>query len=134
MGLFDSVVNALGGEAGIAGNLEQLAGHLDNGGLQDIVSKFEQGGLSDVVQSWVGTGGNLPISPEQLESVLGSEQVSKLAGSLGIDTSQLATALPGLINHVTPDGQVPEGGIGEILGQAANSGALGNLLGGLFKA
>jgi uncharacterized protein YidB (DUF937 family) len=53
---------------------------------------------------------------------------------MGIDSSQLAHALPGLIDHLTPGGQLPQGGIGDILGQAMNNGGLGNMLGGLFKA
>ena len=34
---------------------------------------FQQGGLGDVVDSWVGTGQNLPVSPDQLGGVLGDD-------------------------------------------------------------
>ncbi len=133
MSLFDGVLNALGGEKGAMADLQELAGHFGDGGLENIVSKFHAGGLGEVVQSWVGTGANLPVSPEQLEQVLGSEQVTKVASALGIDTSQLATALPGLINHLTPNGQMPQGGINDILGQLTGNGGLESALGGLFK-
>ena len=108
--------------------------HLGNGGLQAMLSQFEQGGLGQVAQSWIGNGANLPVSTEQLQAVLGSEKVTALAQSLGIDTSQVAAALPGLVDHLTPGGQLPLGNIEDMLGQAVNSGALGNLLGGLFKS
>ena len=125
----------LGGASGPGGlDINQLASHLGDGGLEGLVAKFQQGGMGEIVQSWIGTGGNLPISADQIQSVLGSEQVAGLTKAMGIDSSQLAHALPGLIDHLTPGGQLPQGGIGDILGQAMNNGGLGNMLGGLFKA
>ena len=85
-----------------------------SGGLQGLLQKFQAGGLGDAVASWVGTGQNLPVSAEQLQSVLGSRQLNEVASKLGIDSqqlsSQLAQHLPGLIDQVTPNGQVPEAG------------------------
>lgn len=129
----------LGGASAPGGfDLNQLTSHLGDGGLEGIVAKFQQGGMGEVVQSWVGTSGNLPISAEQIQSVLGSEQVAGLTKAMGIDSSQLAHALPGLIDRLTPGGQLPQGGIGDILGQVmgqgAGKGGLGDMLGGLFKA
>lgn len=129
----------LGGASGPGGlDINQLASHLGDGGLEGIVAKFQQGGMGEVVQSWVGTGGNLPISAEQIHAILGSEQVAGLTKAMGIDNSQLAHALPGLIDQLTPGGQLPQGGIGDILGQVmgqgAGKGGLGDILGGLLKA
>ena len=133
MGLLDGIMGAIGGGQGEGGlDLNQLVSHLGDGNLQNIVSQFEQGGLGNLVQSWVGTGANLPISAEQLQSVLGNEQVAGIAKSLGIDTAQVANVLPGLIDHLTPNGHVSGGNILESLTQAATSGGLGNLLGGLM--
>lgn len=132
MSLLNDMLGAASGPGGF--DIEKLAGHLGDGGLEGIVAKFQQGGMGEVVQSWVGTGGNLPISADQIQAVLGSEQVAGLTKAMGIDSSQLAHALPGLIDHLTLGGQLPQGGIGDILGQAMSSGGLGNMLGGLFKA
>ena len=133
MRLLDGIMGAIGGGQGAEGlDLNQLISHLGDGNLQNIVSQFEQGGLGNVVQSWVGTGANLPISAEQLQSVLGNEQVAGIAKSLGIDTAQVANVLPGLIDHLTPDGQMSGGNLLESLTQAATSGGLGNILGGLM--
>lgn len=131
MSMLNDMLGAVSGPGGF--DLEQLAGHLGDGGLEGIVAKFQQGGMGEIVQSWVGTGGNLPISSEQIVAVLGSDQVQNLTRSMGIDNSQLAHALPGLIDHLTPNGQLPQGGIGDILGQAMGNGGLGNMLGGLLK-
>ena len=130
MSMLNDILGAASGPGGF--DLERLAGHLGDGGLEGIVAKFQQGGMGEVVQSWVGTGGNLPISAEQIQAVLGSEQVQNLTHAMGIDSSQLANALPGLIDHLTPNGQLPQGGINDILGQAMNGG-LGDMLGGLLK-
>lgn len=81
------------------------------GGLQGLVAKFQAGGLGSTVQSWIGTGENLPISPDQLRSVLGNEQLAALAGKFGIDPAQaadkLAALLPTVIDKATPGGQLP---------------------------
>jgi len=84
------------------------------GGLSGLVQQFHDKGMSAVVTSWVGTGQNLPISAEQLQSVLGSEQVKELAAKAGISpdavSSHLAQLLPLVVDKLTPNGQVPQGG------------------------
>lgn len=131
MGLLDSVIGAaqqaLGGDKATQGSgspdwLKAAMGLLDQsgtdgaggGGLAGLVQSFQQGGLAHVVQSWIGTGENLPISADQLQSVLGSEKVAQLAQQFGVDPSQaaqqLSQVLPGLINHLTPQGEVPKDG------------------------
>ena len=73
------------------------------------------------------TGKNLPISPDQLQGVLGNDAVKNIASKLGIDsnalTSQLSNLLSDVVDKLTPDGKVPEG---DIMSQASD------LLGGLF--
>jgi uncharacterized protein YidB (DUF937 family) len=133
MSLVDDVMGTMGGGAGKGFDLSAISSQLGNGGLEGLVAKLQSGGLQDVVQSWIGTGANLPVSAEQLQSVLGSEQVAGLAKSLGIDTSQIASALPGLIDQLSPNGRLPQGDISQILSQVAGSGAFKDVLGGLFK-
>jgi uncharacterized protein YidB (DUF937 family) len=69
--------------------------------------------MGDIVKSWVSTGQNLPISAEQIQSVLGNEQLQSLAAQAGLDTGQLsgqlAQLLPQVVDRLTPDGTVPEG-------------------------
>ncbi len=87
----------------------------DEGGLDGIMAKFHKGGLSEVVQSWISKGKNMPITAEQVRSVLGSETVHKLASSAGLDpdmvTSKLAAFLPDTVDKMTPDGQMPAEGL-----------------------
>ena len=83
------------------------------GGLSGLLQQFHDKGLGSLVTSWVSTGQNLPISADQIQHVLGSEQVKELAAKAGISpdvaSSHLAEFLPMLIDKLTPNGQVPQG-------------------------
>jgi len=135
MGLFDSIVGAAmgqvqqqGGLAGALGGL--LANDGAQGGLSGLIDKFNQAGLGEVIRSWIGSGQNLPISAEQLQAVLGSDTVRQIAAQLGVDpqqaAAQLAGLLPGLVDQLTPQGAVPEQGLG-------TGGDLFGALGGLLR-
>jgi uncharacterized protein YidB (DUF937 family) len=80
-------------------------------GLQSLVQRFEQGGFGDVAKTWVGTGQNRPIGPDQLHQALGADTVDELSRQTGIPhqdlLSQLAQALPMLVDRLTPDGRIP---------------------------
>ena len=128
MGFLDDMMGQVGG----AGGMTQLTQLLGNGGLQQIVGQLQSGGLEQAVTSWIGTGANLPISSDQLHNVLGSDTVTRIAQSLGVDSHQVAGMLPDLINHLTPNGQLPHN-VGEALNDLGSSGALGSLLGGFLK-
>ncbi len=137
MGLLDSVIGALGGggQAGGGGQsalLNIVMGMLANrsggqqggvgtgtgGGLGDLMAKFQQGGMGDVMSSWIGSGQNMPISGDQLSNVLGPDMLGKIASQLGIShgeaAGQLSQVLPQVVDKLTPNGQVPEGGLGDI--------------------
>lgn len=92
-----------------------LGNHAQGGGLAALVQQFEQAGLGQQVQSWIGTGQNLPISADQVKQALGSGTLGQLAQAAGLShddaAAHLAQVLPALIDHVTPQGQVPSGGI-----------------------
>lgn len=84
------------------------------GGVTGLVQKFHDNGLGHVVESWIGTGSNQTISPDQVHQIFGSGQVQALAQQLGIDPAHaaagLAQILPGLVDKLTPNGQVPAAG------------------------
>lgn len=130
MGLLDSILGAASGGNSQGGALASIVTGLltQNGGVGGLVEKFQAGGLADAAKSWVGTGQNLPISADQLQSVLGSEQVAAIAGKLGIDpqqaAEQLSKFLPQAVDHLTPDGQLPQENSGGDL-----MGSLGKLFG-----
>lgn len=131
MGLLDSVMGMLGGAQGGGSNaalLNAVVSMLGNdsqaGGLAAILGKAQQSGLGDVVTSWIGHGQNLPISGDQLSSILGSDMVANIAKQLGVShgdaASQMSKVLPDVVDKLTPHGQLPQGGLGnvaDLLGQ-----------------
>jgi uncharacterized protein YidB (DUF937 family) len=140
MGLLDALISSgqLGNVASLVAKNPQILGAAASllsakpgtvggaGGLGGLIGALTKGGHGDVASSWVGKGANLPIDPSALAGVLGNDTLSQFAQHAGIDASQassmLAGVLPGLINHLTPQGQVPE--------TNALEGILGSLLGG----
>jgi uncharacterized protein YidB (DUF937 family) len=85
------------------------------GGLMNLVSRFQQAGLGGVAQSWVSNGQNQPVTPQQLHQVFGDQQVNQWAQQTNMQPhdllSQLAQFLPHAVDGVTPQGQLPQGGI-----------------------
>jgi uncharacterized protein YidB (DUF937 family) len=105
-GLADVLKNGLGGLLGGA-----AAGSVLSGGLNDILKQLEQNGHGEVAKSWVGTGPNKQISPQDLEKALGTEQVNTLAQQAGLSKvallDGLSDQLPDLVDQLTPEGRVP---------------------------
>ena len=90
MGLFDSILGAVSGKSGASGEANPLIGIVNgllaqSGGLQGLASKFAQSGQGNLFQSWIGMGENQPVSSNQIQNVLGSEQVSAIASKMGVD-------------------------------------------------
>jgi uncharacterized protein YidB (DUF937 family) len=133
--LASSVLGNLTQQGGNMGALASIASSMlsndgEHGGVTGLVNKFEQAGLGEVVQSWIGTGSNLPISGDQLQQVLGSDTVTNIAEKLGVNPTeamgQLSSLLPGVVDQLTPNGELPSGGLG-------NAGDLMGMLGGLLR-
>ncbi|MDG2531131.1 MULTISPECIES: YidB family protein [Caulobacter] len=126
MSLLDNLMGALGGQGDLAETVKSLG---VTGGVGGLVDAFQKGGLSEVAQSWVSSGQNLPVSPEQIQAVLGSGVVGQFAEKLGVDpqtaAAKLSEILPGLVDKLTPGGKLPDEGLG---------GAVGDLLGGFLKS
>lgn len=118
---------------GVAGQLIEKAG-----GVQGLISMLQQHGLGGAVQSWVGTGANQPVAPDQLGQALHNGGLGSLlqqaAGSLGVDQNELlgklSQVLPHAVDHLTPDGQVPADGQGSGFNLGMLEGLAGKLLGG----
>src|SRR6266480_3625198 len=111
MGLLDSIFSAMSGKGDASGQAGPLIGVLSgllaqSGGLQGLANKFSQSGQGDTFSSWVGMGENQSISSNQIQNVLGSEQVKALAAKMGVDQAQashfLAEYLPKIVDKLRP--------------------------------
>ncbi len=82
------------------------------GGLGGLLDQLKQAGLGEKVDSWVGQGNNHQIEPGQLGDALGQKTLSEIAAHAGIDQqellNQLSQVLPGLVDKLTTNGQVPD--------------------------
>jgi uncharacterized protein YidB (DUF937 family) len=107
-GLGDILGQVLGGGAGAG------SGNGDLGGLGGLLEKLNQGGYSQHTQSWVGTGQNMSLPANAIRDVFGQHGVTAIAKHAGLSEDEtsagLAQLLPEIINHVTPQGRVPQAG------------------------
>lgn len=116
MGLLDAILGNVmsspqGGQqrALIAVVLQMLQ---QSGGLQGLMRQMQQSGYGDQAQSWVGTGQNMPISPDVLSQILGQGRMQDIAQQLGMSNQdvagQMAQALPDVVDRMTPQGRIPD--------------------------
>ncbi|UVK53049.1 YidB family protein [Mesorhizobium sp. AR02] len=82
------------------------------GGLGGLLDKLKDAGHGNVADSWVGTGQNQSINANDLGAALGPQVIREIAQRTGLDEQellkQLSTALPGIVDKLTPNGQVPQ--------------------------
>jgi uncharacterized protein YidB (DUF937 family) len=98
-----------GGLGGLLGGL--LGGGAGGGGLGGVFDQFRQNGYGDHVDSWVGTGQNRRIAPDELSQALGSDTLDELEQQTGLPRqqllSELSEELPDAVDQFTPDGRLP---------------------------
>jgi len=116
-----SLGGALGGGGGGFGDLLKgplggllggaAAGSVISGGLGDLMKQLQQGGHGDTANSWVGTGQNKAIAPNDLANALGADQIDQLSSRSGMSRDDLLNGLsqylPKVVDHLTPDGRLP---------------------------
>jgi len=105
----------LGGllQGGLGGLLAGgAAGSVISGGLGDLLNQLQQKGHGDAANSWVSNGPNKAISPGDLANALGADQIDQLSSQSGMSRDELLKGLsqylPDAVNHLTPDGRLPD--------------------------
>jgi uncharacterized protein YidB (DUF937 family) len=105
-GLGDLLKGGLGGLLAGGG-----AGGVLSGGLNDLLKQFQEAGQGDVTKSWVGSGPNKAIAPNDLAKALGADQINALSAHSGMSRDELLESLsqylPQAIDHLTPNGRLP---------------------------
>jgi uncharacterized protein YidB (DUF937 family) len=101
-GVLDKLGGMLGGSS---------AGGVLSGGLRDLVERFKQNGQGQAAESWVKTGPNQPIGPDQLEKAIGPDVLNTLTQQTGMSReellSRLTRELPEAVDKFTPQGRLP---------------------------
>ena len=105
-----------GGQGGVLGKLGGLlsgasAGSVLSGGLGDLVERFKQNGQGQAADSWVKTGPNQQLGPDQLEQAIGPDVLNTLSQQTGLSReellSRLTRELPAAVDKFTPEGRLP---------------------------
>jgi uncharacterized protein YidB (DUF937 family) len=116
-GLGDLLGGLFGGKSGGAaatpsgGGLGGLGGLLSGGGLGNLIKDLQNSGHGQAAQSWVGTGPNEHVAPDDLANALGSDTIDTLSSQTGMSRDELlrglSAELPGVVDKLTPDGRLP---------------------------
>ena len=108
--------NQQAGQGGVLGNLGGLLGGASvgsvlSGGLRDLVERFKQNGQGQAAESWVKTGPNQQLAPDQLEQAIGPDVLNTLSQQTGLSRqellSRLTRELPEAVDKFTPEGRLP---------------------------
>lgn len=132
------------------GGFEEILGALGGGrggaeGLDGVLNQLRAAGFGPQLDSWIGTGANAPVGPEEMRQTFGDDRLRALGDRMGMGGGALAAILaqllPLLIDRLSPQGRMPRndaelgaqgGGLGEILGGILGGGGLGSVLGGIL--
>ena len=99
----------LGGLGGLLGGLG--AGGMLSGGIGELLERFKRNGQGQAADSWVGTGPNQPLAPDQLEQAIGPDTLKSLSQHTGLSRdellSRLTRELPDAVDQFTPQGRLP---------------------------
>lgn len=105
--------------SGLPGFLEGLGGLLSgapqgvalSGGLQDLLDCCRRSGHGDKAESWVASGPNEPIAPQEVAEAIGEDRTRWLTQQTGMSRDQLLSGLsallPEFVNKLTPNGRIP---------------------------
>jgi uncharacterized protein YidB (DUF937 family) len=135
MGLLDSIMGMVG-KGGGKDVMSQLASMLtgkggDGLGLSRLMDQFKGAGLGDKADSWIGTGENQDLTPDEVEKAIGRDRLDKMSKQTGESVGALKTDLskmiPSAVDKLTPDGKMPSPG--DLLNKVKGM-DLGKLLGG----
>lgn len=81
-----------------------------SGGAQGLIQRFSAAGFGEHAQSWM-QGNHIPMTGNQIDQVFSPDELSGWASQLGVDPDKmrvvLAEAMPHVVDHLTPNGQVP---------------------------
>ena len=110
-GILGGLLGGAGGGTGTLPDQDQAHAAM-SGGLGELLQRFQQSGYGDIVNSWIGTGANRQIAPDQLNQALSPETVDELSQQTGVPRhevlSELSQALPTMVDRLTPEGRIPD--------------------------
>src|SRR5215467_7539377 len=67
----------------------------NGGGLSGLRNNAQSQGIGHIFQSWVGSGPNQAITPEQTQGLLGEDKINQLASRAGVSPGIASAAIAG---------------------------------------
>jgi uncharacterized protein YidB (DUF937 family) len=86
-----------GGQSPLLDSIFNLNTNPETGGFQGLVQNFKNKGFDDIISSWISTGKNLPVSGDQIQNVLGKDQLLQIAKKLGSPGEEVSGGLASLL-------------------------------------
>ena len=118
MSIFDNIMGAVKQHSEVNqeqhSNLVQTAMQMfgNHAELSGLLQNAESQGIGHIVQSWISTGTNQPIAPQQVEGLVGQDRINQLANRAGIPpavaSAALSRILPIVVDKLTPQGKLPQ--------------------------
>lgn len=110
--LADMMGGSTAGTGGLGGLLSSgMGGGMLANGLEDLLARFSANGHADKAHSWISSGANQPIAPNEVEQALGEDRVQWLMQQTGMSKPDLLAGLsrelPHTVDKLTPDGRIP---------------------------
>ena len=113
--ILGGLLGGLGGRSASGGSpnlqLPGGAGNVLSGGLGNLMRDLQNSGQGRVAQSWVGTGANQEIEPDDLGKALGADTINALTAQTGMSREDLleglSQQLPEMVDRLTPNGRLP---------------------------
>lgn len=105
-----------GGLGGILSDLGKAfgggtSGSVLTGGIGDLIDRFKQHGQGETAESWITTGPNKTLTPDQVADAIGDDNLDELTTRTGLPREELlkrlATRIPEGVDSLTPDGRLP---------------------------
>ncbi len=112
-GLKSKAMAMAGGEEALAGVLTRmLESEGGKAGLEKLYQQFDKAGLGDKARSWTGPGPKQPLTTEEVQRVLTSDQAKFLASCTGLPLAPLlpviAKLLPIAIEKMAKKNETPQ--------------------------
>ena len=107
-------MNVSGAGGGLGDILGQVLGGGGGatGGLGGLLQQLQRTGYGEQANSWVARGPNQPIPPDAMSQIFGREGLQEISRRAGISEDEasrgLSELLPEVVDHVTPDGEIPQ--------------------------
>jgi uncharacterized protein YidB (DUF937 family) len=112
----NDTLSKIGGQKGQAGGMDAIVRLFGCSDMQGMMSALQSKGLGRQVKSWISTGQNQQVTAADIKKAADPAALRTMAKEQEMSPDELcdhvARALPHLVDQATPEGMVPQQGMG----------------------